>query len=848
MRRVLASGFWLVLMSGAAPVALAQPADEARPAPARSAPESAAPADEVPPRPSRQTTALGNDEADMADEEIVVTGQKPRGGVIGDIEPEITFNGGDIRALGVSSINDLLAELGPQLTSARGGQPIVLLEGRRISSFREIASLPAEAIQRAEILPEEVALKYGYPANQKVMNVVLRRRFKSITAEAGDRIATRGGANRPEAELGVLAISRDNRFNFTVDYSHADLLRESQRGITTDANGVELGDTGRSLSPSNETITLGGTYARTFSEKVSSSLNAELSAVRGNSLIGLSTLPDLDVFTRTTDDLTAHLGGTVNADLGNKWFSTLTANYDHREGRTISVRGVPADLARTWSDVANADLTVNGSPFRLPAGEAALSVRVGGTVDGFRSEATRGGAFSGADLDRTSGLGSVSLDVPVLDSPAKFVGRLSVNGNAEVQTLSDFGELFSYGAGINWKPLDAISINASYAEEQSAPSMQNLGNPRVVTPLVPVFDFTRGESVLVTRISGGNPDLGNAESSQWRLGLSAKPFPREDVTFTVNYSRSRTVNGASALPGLTAATQAAFPDRFIRDANGDLTLFDATPINIARRDSTVLRTGVSFSKRLKTPRSEIDAMRAMFQQRRAEREAGGTSGRPSSVFGDGGGFGPGGGPPRGEGGQQGGRQSGQQGNRGFGGPGGGGRGPGGFGGGGPGGGGRVTFALYHTWHLKETARLREGLPVIDLLDGGTFGSSSATPRHELELQAGLSRSGLGLRVTGKWQSASRIEDTSNGAGGTSLRFGSLTTFNLRLFATPAQIPGLIGKAEWLRGARISLGVNNLFDARQKVRDETGATPFAYQPAFLDPLGRTVTLEFRKLIF
>ena len=824
MRRASGTGLWLILMSGAAPLAMAQPMEET-PAP----PPTQAPA-------PRETTALGNDADDLYDEEIVVEGQRPRGSVIGDIEPEITLNGGDIRALGISSISDLLAELGPQLTSARGGQPVVLLEGRRISSFREIASLPAEAIQRAEILPEEVALKYGYPANQKVMNVVLRRRFKSITIEAGDRIATRGGAHKPEAELGVLAISRDNRINFNIDYTHTDMLRESQRGITTDANGVELGDTGRSLSPSNETITLGGTYAHTFSEKVSGSVNAELSAVRANSLIGLSTVPELDVFTRTNDDLTAHLGGTVNANIDRKWFSALTANYDHREGRTISVRGVPADLARTWSDVANADLTVNGSPFRLPAGEASLSVRVGAAVDGFRSEATRGGAFSGADLDRAAGLGSVNLDLPVFDSPAKFIGRLSVNGNAEVQTLSDFGELFSYGAGLNWKPLDAVSINASYAEEQSAPSMQNLGNPRVVTPLVPVFDFTRGESVLVTRVSGGNPDLRNAESRQWRLGLSAKPFSKEDVTFTVNYNRSRTVNGVSALPGLTAATQVAFPDRFIRDANGDLTLFDATPINIARRDSTVLRTGISFSKRLKTPQSEVDAMRAMFQQRRAEREAGSPDNRPRSVFGDRGAFGPGGGAPR-----EGGQRAGRQGGRGFGGPG------GGFGGRG-GGGGRVTFALYHSWHLKETAQLREGLPVIDLLDGGTFGSSSATPRHELELQAGLSRSGLGLRVTGKWQSASRIEDASNGAGGTSLRFGSLTTFDLRLFATPAQIPGLIGKAEWLRGARISLAVNNVFDSRQKVRDETGATPFAYQPAFLDPLGRTVTVTFRKLIF
>jgi iron complex outermembrane receptor protein len=36
--------------------------------------------------------------------------------------------------------------------------------------------------------------------------------------------------------------------------------------------------------------------------------------------------------------------------------------------------------------------------------------------------------------------------------------------------------------------------------------------------------------------------------------------------------------------------------------------------------------------------------------------------------------------------------------------------------------------------------------------------------------------------------------------------------------------------------------------RQKVRDGRGATPLIYQPAYLDPLGRTVTLGLRKQLF
>ena len=53
---------------------------------------------------------------------------------------------------------------------------------------------------------------------------------------------------------------------------------------------------------------------------------------------------------------------------------------------------------------------------------------------------------------------------------------------------------------------------------------------------------------------------------------------------------------------------------------------------------------------------------------------------------------------------------------------------------------------------------------------------------------------------------------------------------------------------WLRGTRLTLAVTNLTDARERVRDGIGATPLAYQPGYLDPVGRAVTISFRKLFF
>ena len=61
------------------------------------------------------------------------------------------------------------------------------------------------------------------------------------------------------------------------------------------------------------------------------------------------------------------------------------------------------------------------------------------------------------------------------------------------------------------------------------------------------------------------------------------------------------------------------------------------------------------------------------------------------------------------------------------------------------------------------------------------------------------------------------------------------------------MPKLMAKP-WARGLRVSVGVNNIFDSRQHVRDANGDTPLRYQPAYLDPLGRTVSISIRKLIF
>jgi hypothetical protein len=209
-------------MVGAAPMAQAQ--DQATP-PAD--PAALTPAPQTP----QQTPPAEAEEA--AGEDIVVTGQL-RGAVPGDVKPEVTLTPADIRAYGASNVTELMNALSAQLGSGSGRgdeQPVILLSGRR-SSLAEIRNLPTEAIERMDILPEEAALQFGYGANQKVVNFVLRRRFMGLTSVLEGAMPTAGGNSWQNANINLNKIRRDERLELDIKYSQNSGILESERGVT----------------------------------------------------------------------------------------------------------------------------------------------------------------------------------------------------------------------------------------------------------------------------------------------------------------------------------------------------------------------------------------------------------------------------------------------------------------------------------------------------------------------------------------------------------------------------------------------------------------------------------------
>lgn len=677
--------------------------------------------------------------------DVVVEAHRLPGAVVGDVKPELTLTPEEVQSYGVSTVTELLDELAPQTRSDRGRSsegPVVLLNGRRISGFQEIRDIPTEAIARVEILPEEVALKYGYSADQRVVNIVLKDHFHAVTVEGAGSTTTEGGGESGQGELDQIRINGDNRLNMDLKVSDSAALTEDQRDVTPLTSGPPYDLIGNVVSPTSGAqidpalsalvgvpVTVAGVPASAATGKptlqdftafanqphttdvgADRTLTAESKQLSGNlvytrqALLGfkatfngaftlsesqaLQGLPGVSLLVpagnpfspfsqpvqldryvdafgplcQRTNGWTGHGGIALNRELSD-WRISITGAYDHVYSLSLTDAGVdpqpmqallnaasasfnpfapfPSTLLRqlaegrgaSTSDTVNTQLVASGPVFKLPAGQFYASFKGGYGGSWISSSSQRFGQSQAVSLSRAGGSGQFNVDAPIASRKNNVLaplGELFLNANTAVQQLSDFGTLTSLGYGLNWTPLTGVNLIVSRTHDAAAPTVQQLGNPVVITPGVRIFDYTTGETVDVDSINGGNPDLLADSRNVLKIGLTLRPIQSQNLTFTANYIDGRIKNPTETFPAATAQIEAAFPQRFLRNASGQLIAVDYRPVNYAEEDRRDLRLGFNFSRPL-----GAQAQR----QRRFGGGGGGFGGGRGGGFG-GGGFGP----------------------------------------------------------------------------------------------------------------------------------------------------------------------------------------------------------------
>lgn len=158
--------------------------------------------------------------------------------------------------------------------------------------------------------------------------------------------------------------------------------------------------------------------------------------------------------------------------------------------------------------------------------------------------------------------------------------------------------------------------------------------------------------------------------------------------------------------------------------------------------------------------------------------------------------------------------------------------------------GRWSLGIYHTAQFESRVLVAPGGPLLDLLDGDAL-AGGGTPRHSIEANGGVFYKGMGLFANANWKAPTTLEGTGL-PGSSDLRFGSTTIVTMVMFVDFGQQPKLLKAVPFLKGARMSVRIENLLNSRQKVTDDSGAVPLSYQPDYIDPRGRVIGIQFRKL--
>lgn len=493
----------------------------------------------------------------------------------------------------------------------------------------------------------------------------------------------------------------------------------------------------RTLAAGKRTFSVNGNIARQWG-KTALSLNARAEWASTDSQSGLAgvslLLPAATPFSPFTRDvrIARYVGGPLqqqghnaNLELGGDfttpvggWNLRVAGNWQHLAAKTDSQAAfdpaplqaavsagtvdpfgaLPTDLtvprrnfSHSRSDNASLRATLSGRVLRLPAGPMRAAITAMVRTDRLDGNWIFLSVPNVTNYAQNEAALLGNLQIPLLGDKSP-IGNLELDLNGAIRTLNRIGTVEDFGAGLAWQPVRSLNLRGSFDLQRQAPSAQTLSDPQVVYENYRIFDFITGQTVQVRYITGGNPNLPVATRRILSVGGTYLPFSNANLILSAEYSSRRTTNLQSTLPPVNAQVQAAFPDRFVRDAGGVLTLVDSRPVAFAYDNSDQLHSRIDFHgslgklsrKRAAAPGSDSDGAFSF-------------DGRL-----------------------------------------------------------RFNLSVEHNWILRSVRRAQLGLPEIDLLAGGATGYGGGLPRHTLRVSANLAGRGLGMQLYGTWRSATLI--------------------------------------------------------------------------------------------
>lgn len=818
-----------------------------------------------------------DDQRDHDDRQIVVIGNRTIIASLKDVKVEQTYDENRVASYAVSTVAELLG----QLTTENGDSaPSVLVNGQPVSNIGDIADFPVEAISRIEALPRGAASRIGGQTGQRAYNVVLKPSVKSVTLTASGQFATEGDWRNYKGESLFTYIKGQDRINLTLRAADSDSLFETDRNIIPLTEFVPYSAVGNIIPRFGNEIdpTFSLLAGQTVSSAALPSNNIRptlTDLVSGANQINPSNLASFRTLRGATQPYEVNIAG--NKSLA-PWLS-LSFNGRLNWNQTTNQSGLPA--AR-FLIPATSPFTPFSSPVVLALNDptrplqnvsdnssGSISATLNANVGSWRVTATgrhdeRERTYSNERVGSIPG-GVINFDStinPFGSTLAQLIPvstRTTRSKTITRQITEDIeGPLFNapagpvrFRAGIGLVKSSLDASDTTGASDRSFRRSELTTKAGITIPLTSTnaqSDFLPIFGDLELSLDVSRLDLGqfgeidrhsitfNWQPTEW-LNLSASqaqdgraippellaaptvatdnvpffdPLTGETVNLTIinggaanlrnETQRTKTISlTATPLRKYNVQLNATYLDIDVSDQIGPLPIPSAAVVvafpDRFQRDSSgrlvlVDNRTVNFARQ-NNRELRVGLGFTIPLSPATSRQSSGGSAKAATIRV----------PPT-----------------------------------------TLQVNASHTFLLESKSVIRDGLGTIDLLDGGAIGIGGGRQRNMSDANIALTQGGTGVRLNAIRRGVSYLR-TGTVDQPDLLTFEAITKFDLRAFV---DLGSKFPDFKMAKGTRITLSLENIANERQRITNSLGIVPVSFQPAYLDPVGRTVMFELRKV--
>ena len=421
---------------------------------------------------------------------------------------------------GGSSLN--LRGLGPDAT-------LTLLNGRRLaySGFVQavdIDSIPVEAVDRLEIIPDGASAIYGSDAVGGVGNVILKRDYDGVT------LGTRYG----DATDGGLA-TREYTATAGTRWSSGGLIATWKKASSDPIYADQRDYTDHLFSPTTlypQSDLRSGLLS--IHQSIGSRVELQVDAFR-TEREQLTYYPAISTqfYPATAETTTSFVSPSVEISLPNDWTLSIGGTWgrdDVISGLSIGNRAtgkvtpIAHSLYRNGSRTY--ELGAEGPLFALPGGDARLAVGAGYRTNNFLQSSLVSGTV-GADGDDSSRFAYAEINLPLIgaDQGIPGVQRLELTAALRGEDYASFGRVTTPKLGVIYGPGTDFTLKASWGKSFKAPTLQQRYQTQSagLYPAAAVGGNGYASDATVLVPYGGNPDLEPERASTWSASMAFHP-------------------------------------------------------------------------------------------------------------------------------------------------------------------------------------------------------------------------------------------------------------------------------------------------------------------------------------